>query len=500
MGVYELELGRMCSSRYVIDLCLSGFVEEIAKELALQTNLVGDDVNQNNLLFILQVIINASQTHEFAALFTNLGGSKYLKFLMNDDNNSLVEDVRELVYEAYGLTSVASTVVAAASDIMPDRFTFNSSSKRNPYDHTIWLHKTMKNMHNEGMKATGYVMWSAAIILSQLLCDFKYLTQDKTVLEIGAGLGICSFMASSSAKKVTITDYNDLVLKNLCKNIQLNRGEELISNSLAITHTNCDVEAKFLDWDMLQSTNIEAFQYKKCTCDSLSIIDCHDIEVSVNDIRGKDETSNPALYITPLDKYDVIIGSDMCCCETDAIGIAKIVQNYLSNDGIVLFIVPLPQHRYGTEVIIPALNAIKGLHVRYTLFHNSSCTTKGTVDDLLSCWNGSLGYKNNSSLEPMLFDNIDFNALTDGIHDKEYVSFLLILAKYTVIDLTGSDDAEENYDDKQNIVYVIEDDNIYDLCGNEVNFELNGIRHTGEYCYNSETDDMDEEEEPDMPV
>ncbi len=432
MGVYELELGRMCSSRCVIDLCLSGFVEEIVAELALQAHLVGDNVNQNNLLFLLQIIINASQTYEFAALFTNLGGSKYLKFLMNDYNNSLVEDVRELVYEAYGLTSVASTIVAAASDIMPDIFKFNRSSNRNSYDYTIWLHKTMKNMHNEGMKATGYVMWSAAIILSQLLCDFKYLVQDKTVLEIGAGLGICSFMASNCAKKVTISDYNDLVLKNLSRNILLNRGEELISNTLAITHPNCDIEVKSLDWDTLQSTNIDTFQYKKCTCDSLNIINCHDIEVNINDIRNNDETTNsPTLHIAPLDKYDVIIGSDMCCCETDAIGIAKIVQNYLSNDGIALFIVPLPQHRYGTEVIIPALNAIKGLHVRYTLFNNSSCTTKGTVDDLLSYWNDSVSYKNNHSLEPMLFDNIDFNALTSDIHDKEYVSFQLILAKYT---------------------------------------------------------------------
>ena len=64
-----------------------------------------------------------------------------------------------------------------------------------------------------------------------------------------------------------------------------------------------------------------------------------------------------------------------------------------------------------------------------------------------------------------------------------------------VIDLTGSDDVDEIIDDKQNIVYVIEEDNICDSCGNEVNFEQNGIRHSGEYCYTSETDDKEEEVE-----
>jgi hypothetical protein len=445
----------------VLDLCLSGYVDEIVAELASFSLEIREDnagvnheirednagVNHDRLMFLLRIIIISSQNFEFVALFTNAGGGKYLKFLVNDGDSVLHEDARELVYEAYGLTSAASTIVAAASDIMPDRFTFSSSNKNNN-EYTIWLHKTTKTMHNEGMKATGYVMWSAAIILSQLLCDFHYLTHNKSVLEVGAGLGICSFMASNNARKVVMSDYNELVLQNLTKNIRLNCGKESLGGTVAVTHANCVIEAAMLDWDNLRATNIDDFQYKKCICDSLHVIDCRDVHVSPHDHLSEGE-AEPSSLPTPSEQYDVIIGSDMCCCETDAVGIAKIVQNYLSPIGthssthspthspthsstaigIVLFVVPLPQHRYGTEVIIPALNAIKGMNVRYSLFSHSSCTTSRTVDEVLMQWRDQHSYRNNTSLEPALFDKLDFDALTNSIHDKEYVSFMLIVAK-----------------------------------------------------------------------
>ena len=430
MKLYELDTSLLHSSRYVLDLCLSGYVDEIVAELAsfsleIRENNAG--VNHDRLMFLLRIIIISSQNFEFVALFANAGGGKYLKFLVNDGDSVLHEDARELVYEAYGLTSAASTIVAAASDIMPDRFTFSSSNKNNN-EYTIWLHKTTKTMHNEGMKATGYVMWSAAIILSQLLCDLHYLTHNKSVLEVGAGLGICSFMASNNARKVVMSDYNELVLQNLTKNIRLNCGKESLGGTVAVTHTNCVIEAAMLDWDNLRATNIDDFQYKKCICDSLHVIDCRDVHVSPHDHLGEGE-GEPSPLPTPSEQYDVIIGSDMCCCETDAVGIAKIVQNYLSPTGIVLFVVPLPQHRYGTEVIIPALNAIKGMNVRYSLFSHSSCTTSRTVDEVLMQWRDQHSYRNNTSLEPALFDKLDFDALTNSIHDKEYVSFMLIVAK-----------------------------------------------------------------------
>lgn len=426
--VYEVDTSLLHSSRYVLDLCLSGYVDEIVAELAsfsleIRENNAG--VNHDRLMFLLQIIIISSQNFEFVALFTNVGGGKYLKFLMNDGDSVLHEDARELVYEAYGLTSASSTIVAATSDIMPDRFTF---SNKNNNEYTIWLHKTTKTMHNEGMKATGYVMWSAAIILSQLLCDFKYLTHDKSVLEVGAGLGICSFMASNNARKVVMSDYNELVLQNLTKNIRLNCGKESLGGTAAVTHANCMIEAAMLDWDNLRATNIDDFQYKKCICDSLHVIDCRDVHISPRGHLSEGEAELSSLK-TPIEQYDVIIGSDMCCCETDAVGIAKIVQNYLSSTGIVLFVVPLPQHRYGTEVIIPALNAIKGMNVRYSLFSHSSCTTSRTVDEVLLQWRDQHSYRNNTSLEPVLFDKLDFDALTNSIHDKEYVSFMLIVAR-----------------------------------------------------------------------
>jgi hypothetical protein len=53
--------------------------------------------------------------------------------------------------------------------------------------------------------------------------------------------------------------------------------------------------------------------------------------------------------------YDIIIASDMVCCDSDAVGVTKTLLSFLSPHGIAFFAVPHPYHRYGIAHLIPTL-------------------------------------------------------------------------------------------------------------------------------------------------
>jgi hypothetical protein len=53
--------------------------------------------------------------------------------------------------------------------------------------------------------------------------------------------------------------------------------------------------------------------------------------------------------------YDIIIASDMVCCDSDALGVTNTLLSFLSPHGIALFATPHPYHRYGIAHLIPTL-------------------------------------------------------------------------------------------------------------------------------------------------
>ena len=65
--------------------------------------------------------------------------------------------------------------------------------------------------------------------------------------------------------------------------------------------------------------------------------------------------SSPTTISDPL-YYDLIIASDMVCCDSDAIGVTTVLKRYLHpNHGMAIFIVPNPYHRYGIATLISYL-------------------------------------------------------------------------------------------------------------------------------------------------
>ena len=84
--------------------------------------------------------------------------------------------------------------------------------------------------------------------------------------------------------------------------------------------------------------------------------------------------------------YDIIFGSDMIASQNDAIGVAIAVNKYLNHEnGICLFVCPLPQHRWSTEFLVPCLQNI-GIKTYYKLFHHSSYTHPYVLTELQTVW------------------------------------------------------------------------------------------------------------------
>lgn len=68
---------------------------------------------------------------------------------------------------------------------------------------------------------TGQIIWPASIELTKFIIDNKEIFANKNVLELGAGAGLCGFVAAKYAKNVTITDGNEIVQDLIHKNIEL---------------------------------------------------------------------------------------------------------------------------------------------------------------------------------------------------------------------------------------------------------------------------------------
>lgn len=148
---------------------------------------------------------------------------------------------------------------------------------------------TLIGQHAENgqmLDSTGLTLWRAA----PLLCDFLVenaadIVVGKTVLELGAGLGLCGILAGAlGAKRVVITDGDSESLEGMRVNVDKNKGILLPGV----------VDCKQLRWGM-----------------ALSAFSRHCQKTAVNTDDGN---------VTPLAgssqyRFDTIIGSDIIYTE-----------------------------------------------------------------------------------------------------------------------------------------------------------------------------------------
>ncbi|KRX00002.1 hypothetical protein PPERSA_05504 [Pseudocohnilembus persalinus] len=74
---------------------------------------------------------------------------------------------------------------------------------------------------------TGQIIWRAATQLAEYIIDNQDLFRDKVVLELGAGVGVSGLVCSQFAKKVYITDGNEIVSDLMDKNVQFAQNKNV---------------------------------------------------------------------------------------------------------------------------------------------------------------------------------------------------------------------------------------------------------------------------------
>jgi predicted nicotinamide N-methyase len=94
----------------------------------------------------------------------------------------------------------------------------------------------------------GAKLWRVArIMCEKMVRDMQAMIRGKSVLEVGAGVGACGFLAAKmAATSVVISDYVDKLLVNLKDALELNFQGEL-SNDGGWTRANAAV--RFIDWE-----------------------------------------------------------------------------------------------------------------------------------------------------------------------------------------------------------------------------------------------------------
>ncbi|RLN87227.1 hypothetical protein BBJ28_00004269 [Nothophytophthora sp. Chile5] len=92
----------------------------------------------------------------------------------------------------------------------------------------------------------GLKLWEAGWMLAEYVLAHDLEFRDKTVLELGAGVGFTGLVLACAcrAKRVMLTDYAPNVMQNLRYNVEVNASK-----------FRCPVEVQVLDWDTWQSDN-----------------------------------------------------------------------------------------------------------------------------------------------------------------------------------------------------------------------------------------------------
>lgn len=155
-------------------------------------------------------------------------------------------------------------------------------------------------------------MWPSAVALSRwLLCNTNEL-EGKDILELGAGCGLTGLMAArlilthcqTEAKKikVVITDFNEIVVKNINQNIHLNAIEKV---------------AKGTGLDFYQQDPI---------------------------LEGWLDTAGKLN-----DQVDIVLAADVICQPDDAYAAARSIKAALRNGGKAVVVSGDSKHRYGVD-------------------------------------------------------------------------------------------------------------------------------------------------------
>ena len=233
-----------------------------------------------------------------------------------------------------------------------------------------WVHRL------SGQEHVGQLLWPAAIVLGRWLAAHRAVLlgrgeERRRVLELGSGPGLSGIVAGlciaaaaapttggeSPPPSVVLSDFEPFVLRNLRYNAALNDAPAGSPGVFAVER---------LDWTELTSRG--------------------------GDAEGGMEHAGQ--------QYDVILGSDIVCCATDATLVAETLACTLRRPsdasprgGVALLCFPPPRSRFGVDALEPALR-VAGLWSTHRRMHASftaegSAAALATAGDVLRTGAGS---------------------------------------------------------------------------------------------------------------
>jgi len=96
----------------------------------------------------------------------------------------------------------------------------------------------------------GHRLWPAAFIMSRWIFENKDIFKGKKVLEVGCGPALAGLVVAPYCESVLMTDYLDIILKMVDKNIQLNK----ISNA----------KSAYINWEEVAEEKIRDEDIPEC--------------------------------------------------------------------------------------------------------------------------------------------------------------------------------------------------------------------------------------------
>ncbi|XP_077375637.1 uncharacterized protein mettl21ca isoform X2 [Festucalex cinctus] len=118
---------------------------------------------------------------------------------------------------------IFSGKVHAVKQTQPDRTPAWVPSNNSSFGRDVYHYRGQDIVIHESIESFGAVMWPAALALCAFLDNNRHIVdlQDKRVLELGAGTGLVTIVASLLGASVTATDLPE-VLSNLRSNVMRN--------------------------------------------------------------------------------------------------------------------------------------------------------------------------------------------------------------------------------------------------------------------------------------
>ncbi|CAF3282593.1 unnamed protein product [Rotaria socialis] len=106
---------------------------------------------------------------------------------------------------------------------------------------------TLVHRNETNVSECGYQLWNGALLLCDYILTNSCRFSNKTIFELGAGIGLCSLIASRLASKVICTDHDNDLLDVVRQNIELND---------AVCRKEC-IEIQEFDWKQFNLNEID---------------------------------------------------------------------------------------------------------------------------------------------------------------------------------------------------------------------------------------------------